>query len=313
MKINDNKKLLIYLLALMLLAIFSIAIFTWHVLYMYLVAIATAFVVEFAFAKIRKKEINFIHWFQTPLLFVLFLPSQTPLEIVLFGSAFAVFFGKAVFGGDDKYVFNPAIVGMLFVTVSFPNQLATWFSPADSMTAVPSTADLLFGGKGLGVNVASLGTYTFRDLLIASPGTVGEVFRLLILVLGVLLIIFKVIDWKIPLSFLVSYFLFTLFGNMTVNNFNLMDAIMPLFVGTVMLSAFFVATDEPTAAKYPLGRIIYGIGFGFFTFLIRSFSDFTDGIIFVIIIMNTLAPLIDRIEVNKYVTSNEVEVGANHE
>lgn len=293
MKVNENKKLLIYLLALVILAIFSIAIFTWHVLYMYLVAIASAFVVEFVFAKIRKKPINLIHWFQTPLLFVLFLPSQAPLWLVLYGTVFAVFFGKAVFGGDDKYVFNPAIVGMLFVTVSFPNQMNNeWYHPVIGLVGSNNTAT----AYSMGILDASI-----PDLLLGtSAGTTGEVFRLLILILGLGLMLFKVIDWKIPVSFLVSYFLFNLFGNMSNNNFELMDALMPLLVGTVMLSAFFAAPDEPTAAKYPIGRIIYGVGFGFFTFLIRNFSDFTDGLVFVIIIMNTLAPLIDHIEVKKY-------------
>ena len=309
MKIKENKKMFIYILALVILAIFSIAIFTVHVLYMYLVALATAFVVEFVFTKFRKKEPNFIYWFQTPLLFVLFLPSQAPLWLVLYGTLFAVLFGKAVFGGDDNYVFNPAIVGMLFVTVSFPQQMNNeWYHPIIGFVGSDNTANALQSG---------ILTDSIRDLLLgSSAGSVGEVFRLLILILGVGLMVFKIIDWKIPVSFLVSYFLFNLFGNMSSGNFNLLDALTPLLVGTVMLSAFFAAPDEPTAAKYPIGRIIYGIGFGFFTYIIRTFSTFPDGVIFVIIIMNTLAPLIDKIEFNKFnpkkedVETSEVEVTA---
>lgn len=309
MKINKNNKMLIFLLALVLLAVFSIAIFTVHVLYMYLVAIATAFVVEFVFTKIRKKEPKFIYWFQTPILFVLFLPSNAPLWLVLYGTLFAVLFGKAVFGGDDNYVFNPAIVGMLFVTVSFPQQLNNeWYHPITGLVGADNTANLLQNG---------VLTSSIKDLLLGtSAGAVGEVFRLLILILGIGMMIFKIIDWKIPVSFLVSYFLFSLFGNMSKGNFNLVDSLMPLLVGTVMLTAFFVAPDEPTGAKYPIGRIIYGIGFGFFTYIIRTYSEFPDGLIFVIIIMNTLAPLIDKIEVSKYMelsetkTNDEMEVAA---
>lgn len=287
MKIQENdKKLLIYLVSIFILSIFSIAIYGMYVFYMMLTAIGIAFVIEFAFAKIRKKKMNIANWFVTPLLFVLFLPAKAPIWLVIYGTAFAVLFGKAVFGGDDNYVFNPAMVGLLFVTVSFPQQMTNqWYHTVNGLVGADNSANILYNGGTVNI---------IQQLMGESAGTIGEVFRLLIILLGLFMIAFKAIDWKVPTFFIGSYFLFSMFGKFA--GLNVLDPVQSIFVGTVLLAAFFVAPDEPTIAKYPLGRVLYGIGLGLFTFIIRNFSSFSDGIIFVIVIMNTIAPLIDKIE-----------------
>lgn len=244
---------------------------------MLIAAILSGAVFEVAFALVKKEKMNYIEWLVTPILFVMFLPVTVPIWLVISGTIFAVLFGKLLFGGAGKYVFSPALVGILFVTISF----------LPLMNNADFTANLLKAGSSIG---------TYKDLLLGNTnGMVGETFRLLIIGLGVVLILFKVIDWKIPFFYILSFFLITYlakaFGMQGVS-----DPLDSLFVGTLMLGAFFAATDEATIAKYPIGRVIYAVGLGFFTFLIRTMSAYPEGVVFAIIIMNMLAPLIDKIE-----------------
>lgn len=274
---DTNKKLYIFVTTLLVLSLFSIAIFGIKVLYMLIAAILSGAVFEVAFALVKKEKMNYIEWLVTPILFVMFLPVTVPIWLVISGTIFAVLFGKLLFGGAGKYVFSPALVGILFVTISF----------LPLMNNADFTANLLKAGSSIG---------TYKDLLLGNTnGMVGETFRLLIIGLGVVLILFKVIDWKIPFFYILSFFLITYlakaFGMQGVS-----DPLDSLFVGTLMLGAFFAATDEATIAKYPIGRVIYAVGLGFFTFLIRTMSAYPEGVVFAIIIMNMLAPLIDKIE-----------------
>lgn len=286
---ESNKKLYIFLATLLTLSAFSTAIFGVKVLYMLLVSIGIAFLFEFIFAKVKKQKTNFLEWLVTPILFVMFLPVSVPLWLVLWGSLFGVLFGKLLFGGAGKYVFSPALVGILFVTISFP-QL---------MIDPNASASLLKTGGFIG---------KYKDLLMGnSVGALGEVFRLLIIFLGIILIAYKVIDWKIPVFYIISLFLFTAFANQ-VGMKNVADPIDSLLVGSLLLGAFFAATDDATIAKYPVGRVIYGVGLGFFTFIIRNFSAYQEGVVFAIIIMNMLAPLIDKIEEPRPVKNIIVDV-----
>ncbi|HKL95222.1 MAG TPA: RnfABCDGE type electron transport complex subunit D [Haploplasma sp.] len=274
---DTNKKLYIFVTTLLVLSLFSIAIFGIKVLYMLIAAILSGAVFEVAFALVKKEKMNYIEWLVTPILFVMFLPVTVPIWLVISGTIFAVLFGKLLFGGAGKYVFSPALVGILFVTISF----------LPLMNNADFTANLLKAGSSIG---------TYKDLLLGNTnGMVGETFRLLIIGLGVVLILYKVIDWKIPFFYILSFFLITYlakaFGMQGVS-----DPLDSLFVGTLMLGAFFAATDEATIAKYPIGRVIYAVGLGFFTFLIRTMSAYPEGVVFAIIIMNMLAPLIDKIE-----------------
>ncbi len=255
MELKGKYKLLIYVISLFILNVFSIAMTNFNTFWLLLSSILSAFVIEILFAYIRKKKINILNWLVTPLLFVLFIPANAPIWLSIYGTMFAVLFAKAVFGGDDYYIFNPAMVGIVFVSISFPAQMPNM------------VVDLIL---------------------------VDETFRLLILFLGFILMAFKVIDWKIPVIFIGTFFFLTAFFKLL--DIGSLDPLTSVYSGTILLGAFFVAVDEPTVAKYPLGKVLYAIGLGLMVFVIRTFSSHPDGLPHSILLMNMLAPLIDKLE-----------------
>lgn len=295
-----KKNTYIFTGALAILLISSVFIFGWYVLALAAVSYAVALIVEILFSKLRKKEFDY-GWMVTPLLITLLMPPAIPLWTVGIASFFGVFFGKNIFGGSGKYIFSPALVGVLFVLISFPAQMGTaWINPA--------TADLFTGATPLNLfNRGIALDYSTLDLLMGSTiGTLGETFRLGIIVLGLALIVLKVSDWRIPLSYLGSFFIFTGIAFLIWPDSIGKDPVTSLLLGGILFGAFFIAIDPVTAPITGKGRIIYGIGLGLITFVIRNFATFHEGVTFTIIIMNAISPLIDDKTVKKDVTSEEV-------
>lgn len=297
-----QKNLLIFTGFLGILLIAATVIFGWYVLAIAAVSYAVSITIELIFAKIRKKKLD-MSWMVTPLVFALLMPPTAPLWMVAIGSGFGIFFGKSIFGGLGKTVFNPALVGVLFVQISFPAFMATmWLDPVTDI--VSAVTPLISLGRGLPFD------YSFTDLLFGMiPGTLGETFRLGIIVLGLGLIALKIADWRIPLFFIGSVFLLTWIGHL-FDPTTFKDPLLSIFTGGIMFGAFFVATDPVTAPSKSIGKMIYGFGLGFLTVLIRNFAAFPEGVTFSVIIMNAISPLIDNWN-NKEVTPVEpVEVMA---
>lgn len=282
-------------IALSVLVLSATIIFGYQVLIVAAVSLAAAFLVELMFSKGRK--INFDGaWMIYPLLLTLLIPSTLALEqvwMVAVGSAFGSFFGKGIFGGSGKYVFNPALVGLLFVTISFPAYFPTMLVRANEVGSSYTLVEMMLGD---------------------TPGALGETFRLGIIVLGIALIFLKVVDWKIPLSILGSVFLLTFVGRL-IDESIFPNALNSLFVGNLMLVSFFVATDETTAPIFPWGRVIYGVGIAALTVLIRYFATFPEGTMFAIILMSAIAPLIDNyfIQKREKTETNQEKEGATDE
>src|SRR5690554_5260058 len=128
MEIKKEHKMLIFVIALLLVSIFSIAFFGIKAFYLMFGAVAASFAVELSFVYFRKKPIEITRWLITPLIIVLFLPIAAPIWLAVVTTAFAVFFGSALFGGEDFYIFNPAMLGVVFATISFPIQMNTMWS-----------------------------------------------------------------------------------------------------------------------------------------------------------------------------------------
>ena len=281
-----KKNLLIFTGSLLILLVASAILYGLYVLAVAAVALVSGGLVEYLFAKIRKTEFD-ISWIVSPLVLTMMLPPTIKLWVVAVATVFGIFFGKAIFGGLGKNIFNPAVVGVLFVTISFPSLItaAEWIHPSiDGFAGSTPLAMLNRGGDF---------TYPLIDLLIGNvPGSIGETFRIGIIVLGIALLVLKVADWRIPVAFIGSFLGLTALGYWLAPA-SFPDPIISLFVGGLMFSAFFVATDPVTAPIKPWGKIIYGIGIAFFTILIRNFATFQEGIIFAIILMNAIAPLID--------------------
>ncbi|PKK99660.1 MAG: hypothetical protein CVV57_00995 [Tenericutes bacterium HGW-Tenericutes-2] len=295
-----KKNTYIFTGALAVLLIAATVIFGWYVLAITAVSYAVSFIVEILFSKFRKKELDY-GWMVTPLLIALLMPPAIPLWTVGIAAFFGVFFGKNIFGGSGKYIFSPALVGYLFVLISFPAHMATaWIDP--------QTADLFTGATPLNLFNRGLPlNYNMLDLLMGNTiGTLGETFRLGIIVIGILLMVLKVSDWRIPLSYLGSFFVITGAAFLIAPDSIGKDPVLSLLLGSILFGAFFIAVDPVTAPITGKGRIIYGIGLGLLTFIIRNFGTFHEGVTFTIIIMNAISPLIDNKTVKEAVTSEEV-------
>lgn len=278
-KALDKRNVMIMTIALSILVLSSTLIFGYQVLLVAAISLIAAFLVELMFYKGRKIDFDGA-WMIYPLLLTLLIPSTLEIKyfwMVAVGSAFGTFFGKGIFGGSGKYVFNPALVGLLFATVSFPQFFPTMLVRANEVGTTYSIVDMLLG---------------------STPGALGETFRLGILVIGVILIFLKVIDWKIPLSIIGGVFVITFVGRLFDSNV-FPIAFNSLFVGNLLLVSFFLASDPVTSPIYDWGKVLYGLGIAAITVLIRYFATYPEGTMFAIILMSAVAPLIDNMFTNR--------------
>jgi len=267
----------------------AVVFFGWYVLAMILISYVVGGIIEVAFALIRKKEIE-EGFLVTGLIFPLILPPTTPLWVVAVGIAFGVFFGKEVFGGTGRNIFNPALVGRIFITIAFPQIMsATWRMPF---------SDVITTATPLAVYRSAQTTVPYLDLLLGQvAGSTGEVFRIGIIAGAVLLMMTRVSSWRITLSYLGSVALFALIGH-ALGPQTFAPPLFQLLAGSVLFGAVFMATDPVTSPATKPGKFIFGIGCGIITVLIRTFSGFTEGVMFSIVIMNAFTPLIDNAVVN---------------
>lgn len=263
----------------------AVLFFGWRVLLMILTSYVAGGIVEVAFAIFRKREIE-EGFLVTGLIFPLVLPPTTPLWVVAVGCAVGVFFGKEVFGGTGRNIFNPALVGRLFITIAFPQIMsASWQKPfSDAITTATPLASFKTAGELTG----------FMDLLMGNvAGSIGEVFRLGIIIGGIFLMISKVANWRVPVSYLASVALFSWIGHMILPDL-VAPPLFQLFAGSLLFGAMFMATDPVTSPVNHESKYIFGVLCGLVTIIIRSFSGYTEGVMFSIIFMNALTPLIDH-------------------
>ncbi len=295
--ILNHKNMYILTAFLVTLLIISAFIYTFYVVILGIVAVVVAVLVEYLFSYYRKKPFEMTGIFVTPLILTLLMPPELPIYMVAIGSFFSVFFGKMIFGGLGRNLFNPALVGYLFLIITFPVELTTQF-------IVPGT-DLFTSATLLRDRSFALTLTNVTDVLLGGyAGTIGNTFKLGVLILGLGLIVLKISDWRIPLSILVSMVVFTfIFDAIYPDKFH--EGLMSIFVGGSLFAAFFVATDPVSAPFTNWGKVIYGAGIALITVIIRGLAAFPEGFIFAIIIMNSIAPMIDSM---KWVQPKEATV-----
>ena len=267
-------------------ALASILFYGFRAILIIVVSYAAGFLIEFIFAVVRKHKIceGFL---VTGLIFPLVLPPTTPLWVVAVGVMFGVLFGKEMFGGTGRNIFNPALVGRLFITIAFPAIMTTsWQMPfTDAITSATPLAVY----KTTGVMAS------FPDLLFGqTAGSMGETCRVAIIMGGLFLIFTKAGNWRIPLAYIGSVFVFSAIGNHFLPE-NIASPVFQIFTGGLMFGAFFMATDPVTSPFTSEGKYAFGILCGLLTVLIRSFSGYVEGVMFSIVIMNSFAPLIDHV------------------
>lgn len=263
--------------------------------------VISSVVFEFFYQKGLKKKIMISDGSAvlTGLLLGMNLPPTAPFYISIVGSFVAIIITKQIFGGLGFNIFNPALIGRAFVMISWPRAMTTWSEPTAAFfaldaktTATPlgilkedGLAQLLevFGDK--------MNLYT-QQLIGNVAGSIGEVSAIALLAGGIFLLYKGYITWHIPASFLGTVFVLAwIFGG---DGLFSGDPIIHLFGGGLMLGAFFMATDYVTCPSVRLGQIIFGIGCGAITMLIRLKGGFPEGVMFAILLMNCFAPMIDR-------------------
>ena len=236
----------------------------------------------------------------TGLLLAFCLPANIPFWMVMIGSLAAVGIGKMTFGGLGNNIFNPALVGRVFLFISFPVAMTAWPEPGQWM----QYTDAVTGATPLGLMKEGLATKTVGELMPEVPsflhlllgktmGSAGEVSALALL-LGMLYMMYrKIISWHIPISILLTVAVFT--GILwLVNPDRFADPLFHLLTGGLMLGAIYMATDYVTSPMSHKGMIIYGVGIGIVTVLIRVFGAYPEGVQFAILIFNGFTPLINK-------------------
>ncbi len=267
-------------------ALASVYFYGFRAIMIIAVSYAAGLFVEFMFAVIRKHKIH-EGFLVTGLIFPLVLPPTTPLWIVAVGVMFGVFFGKEVFGGTGRNIFNPALVGRLFITIAFPAIMTTnWQDPlTDAITS--ATPLSVYNSEGI--------MAPYLDLLIGTqPGSMGETCRIAIILGGIFLMFTRVGNWRIPVCYIGSVFIAALAGNHFLPE-KIAPPLFQVLTGGLLFGAMFMATDPVTSPFSKAGKYFFGISCGILTVLIRSFSANVEGVMFSIVIMNAFTPLIDYI------------------
>ena len=221
------------------------------------------------------------------------LPSSLPWWMVVIGSLIAIGIGKMSFGGLGNNLFNPALVGRVFLLISFPAAMTTWPIPAalsfdSSVDALTAATPLAYIKEGIFTN------FTELDLFLGNNGgSLGETCGVALLLGLIYLLATRTITWHIPVSIIATVLVFT----------GIMHAIAPdvyaspllhITSGGLLLGSIFMATDYVTSPMTKTGQLIFGFGIGVITVVIRLFGSYPEGISFAILIMNAVVPLINR-------------------
>lgn len=266
------------LIALLPVTAAGVVIFGLRALLVVAICVACCVGFEAIFNLITKKEqtVGDLSAAVTGLLLALNLPANIPLWQCVIGSLFAIIVVKCLFGGIGSNLVNPAITARVFMLVAF-GSMATAAFPVDSVAGatplaseeMPTLITLLLGNYG---------------------GAIGETCSIALLLGGVYLIVRRVITWHIPVVFIATVFAFSFFAK----DFNAISALSLILSGGLFIGAIFMATDYVTSPATPWGKVIFGLGAGLITCLIRFYGYYPEGVSFAILFMNILTPYISR-------------------
>ncbi len=255
---------------------------------------------EWLYRKVMKKtkSIDDLSAVVTGMLLAFVCPVMMPYWMILVGDLFAIVVVKQLFGGIGMHFINPALGGRAFLLGSYAGVMTTWAAPGSYAPLFGSTADVVTAATPMSYlhanNLADLeATYSVADMFLGKiGGSVGEISALMLIIGGIYLIVRKVITFHIPVSYIATVAVLTLVfprGNSPVE-----WMLYNIFGGGLMLGAIFMATDYVTSPMTKKGQVIFGIGCGIFTVLIRYFGSYNEGVCYSIMVMNLLVALIDK-------------------
>ncbi|MCX7846678.1 MAG: RnfABCDGE type electron transport complex subunit D [bacterium] len=276
-------------IALLPLCVFAVWLFGWYAALLIAICVATAVLTEGLMQKLRKQKLTLYDGSAVVMgiLVACNLPPGISWWIPIIGTFVGMAIAKHCYGGLGYNIFNPALIARAFLLAAYPKDMTTWISPVDATTCATPLGILKERGPGELLSAYGGKLSLYKHLFIGNiPGCLGETSALLILAGGVFLLLRGIITWHIPLSYLATLALLTFLSGG--------DPIIALLAGGVMLGAWFMATDLVTSPFTRRGQVVFGIGCGLLTFLIRRFSGYPEGTSYAILLMNAATPLIDR-------------------
>jgi len=284
--------------------------FRMHALILISTCVISCVAAEWLCNLIRKKP-NSLDDFSavvTGIILALSLPPDLPVWAAVIGGVFSITIGKMVFGGLGSNIFNPAMVGRAFLTVSFGVLMTTWTVPVTIDPAMPAVAqENILNVRTQATPLAwsklaiknELGADIYSEKQFSSTftgevgGCLGETSVIALLIGGLYLLIRRTISYHIPLAVLATAFVFAGIAYL-IDSYVYVQPFFHLTSGGLFLCAFFIATDPVTAPLTRRGIWIFGIGIGAITMLIRIVGEYPEGVMFSVLLMNALTPLIDR-------------------
>ena len=301
------------LLALVPGALAMVAVFGIGVLTNIALCVAAALATEAVLLKTRGRAIahGLSDWTAvlTAVLLALALPPLAPWWIAVVGGSLAIVLGKQLYGGLGNNPFNPAMVGYIVLLISFPTEMTLWTIETASVTntlaaqfgqldtaaidAISEATPLDHLRTQIGQNATVAEALSDRrDGVLAARG--WEWINLLYLLGGIVLIVKKKISWRIPAAMLLGLAATALLFWM-VDASRFASPVFHLFSGAAMLGAFFIATDPVSGATTPRGQLVFGLGIGVLTYVIRTWGGYPDGVAFAVVLMNLTVPLLDQL------------------
>ena len=333
--VTTRRLMLSVVASLLPIAAYGVLLFGPPALMTILVSVASAVLSEALFRKLLGRDVRVGDYSAviTGLLLAMVLPPTTPLWMTALGGAFAIVVAKEFFGGLGANIFNPALAGRAFLFISFASPMTSWIAPRVSLTGgarnavdVAGSASLKVGDAVSGASLkivdavstatplsylkpaegAVMGAQAIADKLGFTSafelyknlffgfrgGSIGESAIFLILLAGIALAIFNVIDWRAPVAMIATA--------VGVSAFAGIDPALAFLSGGLVFGAVFMTTDYATSPLTPVGRLLFGAGCGLITALIRIFGGYPEGVMFGILIMNSVVPFLNKIIVRKY-------------
>ena len=268
----------------------GIVLFGAHAAALIAASVITCVLSEYIYQKLAKEKTTVGDWSAvvTGLLLAYNLPANAPIWLAVVGGVIAIVLVKQMFGGIGSNFMNPALTARAILFVSWSSLMSSYPQTTFAVDATSSATPLALMGAG------SVTDVNLWNLMIGNcSGVLGETCKLAIIAGGVYMLIRRIIDWRIPVTFIGTVFLCYLLKD------GAEMAVYQVFAGGLMLGAFFMATDYATSPVTGVGKLIMGVGCGILLFVIRAYASYPEGCSFAILFMNVVTPLIDKFTMPK--------------
>lgn len=291
-------------IALMPAALVAILFFGINALLVIATSVASCVLFEYAACRLWFKTRNTTRDLSaviTGLLLAFNLPSAMPVGMIVIGSFMAIIVAKMCYGGLGKNIFNPALIGRVFLFISFPVQMTQWPKPeflkffyVDVQTAATTLGIIKHADAQTGATELSVQLPSYLDMFVGyTGGCIGEVSAVALLLGLAYMLLRRVITWHIPVCYIGTVFLITAIMWLVTKEVRY-DPLTHILSGGLMLGAIFMATDYTTSPMTIKGQVLFAVLCGLLTVVIRLYSAYPEGVSFAILIMNAFVPLIDK-------------------